>query len=145
MMVDAIITVKGMQYIDDQSDTIEFSTEGRFGEKNGDFLISYEEGEMLENSEKIKTVIYLKSDNSVILERKGGLNSRMVIENGKRNSCIYGMAQGQFVINIVGEKIEYSLNDNGGNVELKYLIDSNMKLLSKNTVNINIRTLNQEE
>lgn len=139
MIKDVLINIKGVQGIDDQTDTIEFSTEGRFGLKNGEFYISYDEGQMFENGGSVKTQIFIKPDNSVVLNRTGDLCSKMLIEKGKRNTCFYRTFQGDLVIGIFGEKIEHSLDETGGQLNLSYTIDSDLRLISRNTVNIFIR------
>ena len=46
------------------------------------------------------------------------------------------------MISVFGEKIEYDLNENGGKINLKYTIDSDMKMLSRNQVDITISEVN---
>ncbi len=142
MIKDVLINIKGIQGIDDSTDTIEFTSEGRFGIKDGEFFISYDEGQMFEESVDVKTRIFIKKDKTVTLERKGSINSKMLIQEGKRNSCFYNTPIGDLVISIFGEKIEYDLTENGGKINLQYTIDSDMKIISRNQVNISVREVN---
>ncbi|MBR4123454.1 MAG: DUF1934 domain-containing protein [Clostridia bacterium] len=142
MIKDVLIDIKGTQGIDGSTDTIEFTSEGRFGMNDGEFFISYDEGQMFEESVNVKTRILIKKDKTVALERKGAINSKMLIEEGKRNSCFYNTPIGDLVISIFGEKIEYDLTENGGNLNLQYTIDSDMKMISRNQVNISVREVN---
>ncbi len=142
MIKDVLINIKGTQGIDDSTDTVEFTSEGRFGIKDGEFFISYNEGQIFEEKVDVKTRIFIKKDNTVTLERKGSINSKMLIEEGKRNSCFYNTPIGDLVISIFGEKIEYDLTENGGNIKLSYTIDSDMKMISRNRVNISVREVN---
>lgn len=139
MIKDVIIEITGIQSIDDQTDTIEFTSEGRYGYKENEFFITYDEGQMYEERLEVKTRLLIKPDNSVVLERKGAVNSKMLIETGKRNSCFYNTPIGDLVISIFGKKIEHNLDENGGNIILEYTIDSQLKALSQNRVNISIR------
>ena len=141
MIKDVIIDIKGIQGIDDDTDTIEFSTDGRFGIKDDSYFISYDEGQMLEGDLEVKTSIYIKPD-SVVLQRNGAIKSRMVIEKGVRNTCFYSTPHGYLVLGIYGEKLDYSLTENGGSLDMSYNIDSDLKLVSKNSVNISIREIN---
>ena len=140
MIIDVIIDIKGIQGIDDESDTIEFTTDGRFGVKNGEFFISYDDGQMLEDSLDVKTSIFIKPD-SVILQRSGAIKSRMVIETGVRNTCFYSTPHGNMVLGIYGENVDYNLSENGGSLKMSYNIDSNLKLVSRNEVSIKIREI----
>lgn len=139
MIKDVLINIKGIQGIDDQTDTIEFMTEGRFGIKDGEYYISYDESGMLDSGEEVKTHIYIKSSDSLVLQRTGAIKSRMVVEKGNRNTCFYSTPHGELVIGIFGECIEHNLTESGGELKLKYNIDSNLTLISKNEVNISVR------
>ena len=139
MIKDVIIDIKGVQGIDDNTDTIEFTTDGRFGFKDGEYYISYDEGQIFENKDKVSTKLFIKSNDSVILQRSGALKSKMVIEKGKRNTCFYSTMAGDLVIGIFGESVDYDFTENGGYVNLKYTIDSDLRVISRNSVNISIR------
>ncbi len=139
MIKDVIIEIRSTQTVDSETDNIEFSTEGRFGLKDGEYYISYHEGKLFDTEDDVHTHIYVKSDDSLILQRSGSVKSRMLIEKGKRNSSIYSLPYGQMTIGVFGEKLEFNLNENGGSIELWYNIDQELNLVSKNTVNITIR------
>ena len=78
MMKDVIISISGEQGIDSDSDTIELTTVGRFGEKNGSYYLTYDETEMLGMGGAVKTGIYIKPDKSVVLQRTGAVESRQI-------------------------------------------------------------------
>ena len=137
MIKDVIISVKGVQGIDDQSDTVELTTEGRFGIKDDKYFLFYEEGRLIENG-LCKTRIHINSPDSVVLQRKGAIESRMEIEKGKRNSCFYVTPVGELCIGIYGERVEVDLNESGGTIKLVYNIDSDLRLISRNTVEITV-------
>lgn len=142
MIKDVIIDIKTEQTVDNDTDFIEFTTDGRFGFKDGSFYISYDESSLLDVEGEVKTTLYVKPDNSVVLQRKGAYNSRMVIEKGVRNNCFYSTPHGDLSLGIFGEKVIYKLNNNGGSISMKYTIDTDLQLLSKNSVNISIREVN---
>ncbi|MBQ3547776.1 MAG: DUF1934 domain-containing protein [Clostridia bacterium] len=142
MIKDVIIDIKTEQSLDGQSDTVEFSTDGHFGIKDGSYFLSYDESGLLDVEGEIKTTLYLKPDNTVILSRKGSYNSRMVIEKGVRNNCFYSTPVGNLSLGIFGEKVLSNLNENGGSITMTYLIDADAKLLSRNKVNISVREVN---
>ncbi len=138
MIKDVIIKICGVQGVDDQTDTIEFTTDGKFGIRDNEFYICYDEGQMFEEKTDVKTKLFIKSDNSVVLERKGTINSKMLIKEGERNACFYNTPIGDLFISIFGKKVEYDLTEKGGRINLEYTIDSDMRLLSQNSVNISI-------
>ena len=142
MIKDVIIDIKTEQTVDGVTDKIEFTTDGRFGFKEGSFFITYDESKILEVDGEVKTTVYVKPDNSVVLQRKGAYSSKMVIEKGIRNNCFYATPHGDLSLGIFGEKINSNLSDNGGKICMNYTIDSNLQLLSQNAVDISIREVN---
>lgn len=139
MMKDVIINISGEQGIDNDSDKIELTTVGRFGEKNGSYYLTYDETEMLEVGGAVKTGIYIKPDKSVILQRTGSVESRLVVEEGKRSVCCYNTSAGELLIGIFGEKVKTDLTPKGGEISMKYTIDSNLRLVSRNSVKISVK------
>ena len=138
MMKDVIINIKGRQGLGDELDTIELTTDGRFGEKNGSYYMTYDESAML-GLENVKTALYIKPGYSVILQRSGDVESRLVVEEGKRSTCYYNTPQGELLIGIFGESVKTELNSGGGKIHMKYTIDSNLNLISRNTVDISVK------
>ena len=142
MIKDVIIEIKTEQTVDDSTDKIEFTTDARYGFRDGSYFISYDESKLMEVEGEIKTTLYVKPNASVVLQRKGAYNSRMVIEKGVRNNCLYATPNGEFSLGIFGEKVLSNLSDDGGNITMNYTIDSGLQLLSRNKVNISIREVN---
>lgn len=139
MVKDVLINIKGIQGIDGESGTIELVTEGKFGIRDGEYYLTYDETTTFDSDEKTKTRIYVKNADSVVLSRTGAVSSQMLIENGRRNTCIYATPFGEMTIGISGECIEHSLSENGGEIKLVYSIDSQLRLISRNEVNISVR------
>ena len=138
MIKDAIIKIEGIQEIDSEKEKIEFTTEGRFGIKDGKYYIFYDESRMIEDG-NVKTQVVIHPTDGVVLQRNGSINSRMEIQNGKRNSCFYSTPHGELCIGVYGEKITADLNKSGGMLEMVYTVDTDMRLLSRNTVKITVK------
>ncbi len=138
MIKDVIITVIGMQNVDGENDSVELTTEGRFGKKDDKYFLSYEEGQLLDTG-KVKTKIWINSPDSVVLQRGGEINSRMEITKGQRTTCFYSTPIGELSMGIYGETIDVNLNENGGSLTLGYTLDSDLKLIGKNTVKITVK------
>lgn len=142
MIKDVIINIKTEQTVGDSTDTIEFTTDGRFGIKDGSYFISYEESRLLEVDGDVKTTLYIKPDNSVVMQRNGAYSSRMVIEKGVRNNCFYVTPMGELSLGIFGEKVKTAFSESGGSIDMNYTIDTNLQLLSRNSVNISVKEVN---
>ena len=142
MIKDVIISIKTEQTVGNSTDTIEFTTDGRFGIKDGSYFISYEESKLLEVDGDVKTTLYIKSDDSVVMQRNGAYSSRMVIEKGVRNNCFYVTPMGELSLGIFGEKVKTNFSEKGGSINMNYTIDTNLQLLSSNSVNISVKEVN---
>lgn len=137
-MKEVVIDIKGTQGIDNDSDVIEMSTVGTLAEKDGKYLITYEERETLK-TDNVKTLVKAEGDDKITMIRSGGIDSRLVVEKGRRNTCYYSVPQGELVLGIFGEQIENTLSDNGGKLKMSYTIDIDNSVLSRNTVEITVR------
>lgn len=137
-MKDVIIGIKSTQGLEDNENVIELTTEGKLSKKGGDFFLSYDESEML-GEKSVKTVLQIKDNGTVVLERTGGMSSRLVVQEGVRNNCFYSTPHGDMMIGIFGEYLKSSLSDTGGGLTLCYSIDSNLQTISKNKVEITVR------
>lgn len=134
-MKKVLIKVKGVQGIDGDNTVIELVTEGTLRRFENEYTITYTEEQTVEGS-KTKTVLTVKSDNTVVLERRGDLNSRLVITEGERNNCLYAMPQGTLSLGIYGKEVKSNLTESGGTVKMVYTIDANLEPISENTVEI---------
>lgn len=137
-MSEYLIKIKGTQGLDEDTDTIEFSTFGAMNFEDDQIVLSYGEGEMI-GVKNVQTKLKVNGDKSVIMERTGEISSRLVIEKGIRNNCFYSTPHGDLVIGIFGEKIENELNADGGRLLMSYNLDTNLQPISKNTVEIEVR------
>lgn len=134
-MKKVLVKIKGIQGLDGDKDVIELSTEGTFRRFEDEYIITYTEDQTVEGS-KTKTQLTVKGDNTVILERRGDLNSRLVITEGERNNCLYAIPQGSLTLGIYGKNVKSNMTANGGSVKMIYSIDMNFEPLSENEVEI---------
>lgn len=141
MMKKVIINIKGTQGLDGELDTVELMTEGRLGFRDEGILLSYDEGEII-GEKGVKTLLRIKDDGTVILQRTGAMRTRLVVQQGSRNSCFYCTDAGEIVIGIFGESIDHNLTAAGGTLRMSYTIDSNLQLISRNVVEITVREVN---
>ena len=137
-MKEVLIKITGTQGLDGDTDSVELTTVGKLGVKDGQFLITYDESEMI-GVKGVKTSLTVKKDNTVVLKRSGSYQSRLVVQQGVRNSCFYSTPHGDLFIGIFGEQVEHNLSALGGKLNMSYTIDSNLKLISRNTVEIDIK------
>ena len=134
-MKKVLVKVKGVQGIDGEKSVIELATEGTLREFDGDYIITYSE-DPTESGSKTKTQLTVQKGGTVILDRHGDLNSRLIITEGERNNCIYAIPQGSMTLGIYGKQVKCDMTENGGMVKMIYSIDMNLQPLSDNEVEI---------
>ncbi len=134
-MKKVLVKIKGTQGLDGDNAVIELATEGTLRCFENEYIIAYTEDQTIEGS-KTKTVLTVKNDDTVILERRGDLNSRLIITEGERNNCLYAIPQGSLTLGIYGKEVKSNLTECGGTVKMVYTIDVNLEPLSENTVEI---------
>ena len=136
-MKKVLVKIKGTQGLDGEEAVIELATEGMLREFDGEYIITYSEDQTIEGS-KIKTQLAVKDNNTIILERRGDLNSRLVITEGERNNCLYAIPQGSMTLGIYGKSVKADMTEHGGKVTMNYTIDMNLQPLSENKVEITV-------
>lgn len=134
-MKKVLVKIKGTQGLDGQKDVIELSTEGTLRVFENEYTITYSEDQTVEGS-NTKTLLTITEDNTVILERRGDLNSRLIITEGERNSCLYAIPQGSLTLGIYGKEVKCDMTESGGRVKMVYTIDIDLQPLSENEVEI---------
>lgn len=139
-MKNVLIKIKGTQGLGEDKSVIEFSSQGTLSKDGETYLLSYSEDAVIEGG-KIETLLTARGKNSVILERKGALNSKLLIEKGVRNNCFYSVPEGSLMLGIFGKEVDNRLCDTGGKIKMIYTLDANMKLISENTVEISVREI----
>ena len=134
-MKKILVKVKGTQVVDGESAVIELTTEGTLREFEGDYIITYSD-DPTESGTQTKTQLTIQKNGTVILDRRGDLNSRLVITEGERNNCLYAIPQGSMTLGIYGKQVKSDMSSCGGSLKMVYSIDMNLTPLSDNKVEI---------
>ena len=138
MKENAMIYLKTLQNIDDEVNEIELQTKGRFLQKDGKHYISYEESEMT-GFEDTVTTIKVTGD-VVCMTRKGKYNSRMVFKKGEKYLCNYNTPYGAIPVGVNPIMLENKLGENGGKVNIEYILDIDNRDYLKNRLDLTVET-----
>ena len=104
----------------DADEDIELVTEGGFYFKNDAWYIIYEENEEMGMAD-CSVMIKVKSD-EVVVTRKGSFSSKMIYKTGVTNEFLYHMPYGNMSIILTTHEIDFSFDDNGGELNLVYFL-----------------------
>lgn len=143
MTSNAIITIHGLQDLDDMSsDLTELETEGIYSVSNGKVEFSYQESELtgLEG-----TLTTFTAENGVImLTRTGSVNAQMVFERGQKHYFIYDTLFGSITMGLETHSISAQFDEDGGDLSIRYVVDIDNNVQNRNAITINVRRRNAD-
>lgn len=131
------VSIVGTCSTGEDSDTTEFVTEGEFTMRNGKYLLRYKE-QISSDYGECSTIIKIDRNN-VVMTRTGSTNTQMIFEKGKRHMSHYETPLGSFTIGVSTDNLETKVDENGGNVEIDYVLDINNSAQLQNKLRLNIR------
>jgi uncharacterized beta-barrel protein YwiB (DUF1934 family) len=148
MNKDVSINIKSVQIAEDERDTTELFTCGSFrarrGKDNNNYTLSYHESEVTGYAGN-KISLAVTGDNMVVMQRSGDAPSNLIIEKGKKHHCHYGTPFGDFMVGISADDVQCNLNENGGDLYMKYTVDVNSTLMSQNEMFIDFTIMDNRD
>jgi len=137
-MKDVMITIHSTQSVDGQEASgPELFTVGSYDFGKSGARFSYLESEVT-GLTGTKTMFQIKPD-EIILSRRGTVNTQMVFRCGEYNSFRYQTELGTFTLGLNTHRLEYRLDEHGGDVEIEYALDFEHQPISRNQFKINVR------
>ena len=139
-MKDVIISVKGLLGANDEGEDIELVTGGKYSYSGEEANFEYMESE-LTGMEGTKTSFSVTPD-AVTITRNGTVNMQMLFEEGRKNYFIYDTPYGSMKMGLDTQSVFSRLGENGGHLEVKYVIDLENSTALRTAFNIDIREQN---
>ena len=122
MKQNVVLSICGKQFYEEQDpEVIELVTEGTMEAIAGGWEICYEESS-LTGMEGVTTIFRVEPD-KITLIRTGRLHSQMVYQLGVLHASLYQMEFGTLMSTVCASRLEYSITEQGGTVDLTYGID----------------------
>lgn len=139
MEQDVIISIKGRQSgegVDEEP--IELVTAGKL-ESLGEscYTLSYQESAVTGFAGTLTTIQV--EPRRVTLQRVGAVNSQMVFEEGRRHLSMYDTPYGALSVGIHTRKLRSTLNDDGGEVEVRYALEIEHGAVGQSVFHVNVR------
>lgn len=135
---DVFISIVGKQIADNDAEISELYTNGTFYKDKDAFYISYDETQT-SGFDGCRTVVKATGEDKIIMMRTGPSQAHLVMENKRRCIGEYGMDGRRFTIGVTTEEIRNGLDESGGTLFFRYLLDLNAQSLSANEVTITVR------
>ncbi|MBQ9249254.1 MAG: DUF1934 domain-containing protein [Oscillospiraceae bacterium] len=138
MLKDVWISINSIHgYEQDNEDHVEFTTDGYYYYEDGIGCLSYEESEVT-GLEGTRTSMIVMPD-QVVVDRDGLITSRMIFKEGLKNSFLYETPYGNATMGIDTRKIFRSMDENGGKVEIDYVLDVEHAVVARNKFQITVK------
>lgn len=139
-----MISIVGEQCLDGETDKIEVMTSGKFMRKRDHYYIGYKEFSEDNPAEYYDNLIKVE-ENTVTISRKGQMQTRLILEKGRRHQCIYQTIAGDFTIGVFTKTLTNNLTEKGGTLEVSYTLDFDTNLVSENRFYIKVEEKKNEE
>ena len=136
MTKDVLITISGMQF-DVEDAPIELKTIGSYYLKNGKHYVLFEE-EPEGGGPITKNIIKFKEE-SFEMTKKGGNNSYLLFEQGKKTSTIYCTPVGDIQVDVATHDLQLSESEEEILVKVKYSLDLNYNFISECEVRFKVQ------
>lgn len=132
MTKNVLIKVCGMQMEINQSENIEITTVGKYYKKEGKHYIFYDE--IIDcNQPPVKNSIKIYDD-KVEISKKGGTNTQMFFETGKKNTSMYNTPFGAIEIGICAHEIHFEEAGDEIMLALRYDLEMNGEHVSDSQI-----------
>lgn len=136
MKKDAVIRIVSLQRTENGDNSSEMSVVGTLLYEDEKAIIEY-----IENNEETgpeETTITVSDNDTVSIVRHGQFSSEMMVEKGKRHLTFYRTPYGELTMGIYGTQVDFSKDEKGAILKLKYELDFNNGFVSENTMKIYI-------
>ena len=137
------ISILGRQIVDGQPEEVELTTFGQYTIKNGKRYIMYREYEEGEPASRGRTSV-LKVEPGKVTMIRAGTTTRLILEKGKRHLCLYDTGYGPLTVGVFTSELHDALKQKGGSLRIKYTLDIDSNLSSKNELQVKVRPKKQD-
>ena len=129
-----MITVRGTQHVDGQSDTVELTTDAMMREDVNGFTLCYHETAAT-GMEGALTILRIHPE-KVTMERRGSAAGLLVLEHKKRHVCSYPTPVGSLMLGVFTDRMEQNLALGSGELLVSYTLDVGGRMMSRQDLQI---------
>lgn len=143
-MEDVVISIRSEQYgSPDEQDSVDFVTDGLYMYDDGVGCLSYMESEVT-GLEGTRTSVMVMPD-KVVVDRDGMITSRMIFQEGLKNSFQYNTPYGMATFSMNTRHIVKDFNADGGQLKIDYVVDVEHAVVSRNLFKLTVSKQKQTE
>ncbi|HJB07736.1 MAG TPA: DUF1934 domain-containing protein [Candidatus Enterocloster faecavium] len=139
MTKDVLITISGVQMLDEEDADVEMVTRGDYYQKNGKHYILYDE--VMEGFDgRVRNVIKISPD-SVDIIKQGAASAHMQFEKNKKNLSCYTTPLGDLMIGIQANRISIDEGEDHLKINVEYSLDINYQHASECNISVNVQSV----
>ena len=137
-MKDVVISIRSIHGLGEEGeDRIEFTTDGLYHYEDGTGYLRYLESEVT-GLPGTETCMEIRPD-EVVVDRRGGVTSRMVFRRGEKNSFQYETPFGMATLGMNTQRIRHDFSPRGGSMVIDYVIDVEHAVVERNRFCLQVR------
>ena len=134
-----ILSVCGMQTVNGSQDKIALETAASYVMRDGSRYITYKEYDAQNPGQHYRTTVKIDEKGVVTVMKGGEENHNLILEQGVRHKCEYNTPYGSLTLGGYTDSVSAKLDDNGGELKVKYSIDIESEHASSNELILNIK------
>lgn len=120
--IPVMLHIRGTQnYQDQEPEIIELTTEGTLERQKEVWVLSYEESDLTGLAGV--TTAFRVGPRGVVLKRTGAIENQMIFMEGRKHESLYRLDFGALMLTVKATKVESSLSEQGGSVDIHYNIE----------------------
>lgn len=139
-MSNAVVTIKTVQHMDGETFDTEFISQGSYEYSDAEKTIKYSEKSPETGLDVTNAIIRVYSD-EVFLSRTGESSSEMYFKVGEFSTTEYATLYGTFDMTLMSNKLDVNLDENGGNVEIEYVLSMDKMSFIKNNLSLSVKVM----
>ena len=122
----------------DNKESTELLSRAKYEKTPEGYKLTYDESEAT-GFDGSTTTIELFEGKKVVMSRTGSVSSNLGIGLGKKHHCVYGTPYGDLMVGVNANYIRSDLNDEGGKLDFKYVIDVNSSYVGDFDISIEVK------
>ena len=138
-----LISLKGLPAFAGEEEAFELTTDGEFSQKNETLTFKYLESTLTGQAMGGSLTTFDVEPDRVILRRSDSMSGDMIFNEKQKHFFLHETPFGAIVMGIDTLSITKDMNDDGGNIEIRYDIEVDNVAVSRNLFKIDIKSLPQ--
>lgn len=137
MNKDVLVSINGLQALEDSDDTVEIITVGEYYNKNGKHYILYEDID--EDSGSVTKNIIKVSENDIEIRKKGYVNTTMLFNKKQKNKSYYSTPFGDMLVEIETRDIDVKAQESVIDIKIDYALIINNQHMTDCNISLQVK------